>query len=114
MTPWLITAGSSRVVRPGAFGGRIHAPYQHRACATVFVAAMTRDLERPRVGSPSLPSGRGLELEASTTRKPLFGFLSPGCLSFRQADRQCTAELFQLPPRNTRPLPLFGNVPQLF
>ena len=61
-----------------------------------------------------VPSGRGLELGARTTRKPMFRFRLPGCLSFRQADRQFTAGLFQLPPRSTRPSPLFGNVPKPF
>ena len=55
-------------------------------------------------------AGRNCHLNygTKTRRKPTSPVRSPGAAPWRQADRQSSALPLQLPPRRTRPEPLFG------
>lgn len=70
------------------------------------VAKRENGLFRP-AGYPPLAHG------AAATRKPRLLFRLPGSFLLRYAERQFSAELFQLPPRITR-LVAYGRLPATF
>ncbi len=69
-------------------------------------------LDLPTVGTqhPPRPSLLGPPYRTARTRNPMSSSRTDGLSRMRRADRQSSAQLAQLPPRNTRNAPLPGPV----